>query len=324
MNARFLPVRRSTAVLRLLATAALLLAMVLVVACGGSDDGAVVDRGPTALPVDASLNGLYWDAAQTRLYLTDDNANVVCVWDDGADFPVFADLPPMQAEQRATLGQITRGADGVLYTTRFGFSEYGAIVAVPDNGDAHDLTGLDVTRRRLGITPTPDDTLLTGWFRGGAAGNDSGAVSEVSVRADGSASERDLIVGLNKPTGLALVGDALLVADQSEDVLRRYALSELRARSAPALAADGDVVIRFDDGEKPDLMTAGEDGTLYIGTGAGNLYAISLEDERTPLATDWSGGIRGLAWDGAAGRLFGAVMAADEEDRPTVRIVPLD
>lgn len=324
MNPPMFPARRARAGLRLLAIGVPLLIMAFVAACGGSDAGAVVDRGPTELPVDARLNGLYWDAPQARLYLTDDGANVVRVWDGDAGFPVFADLPPMQAEQRATLGQITRGADGVLYTTRFGFSAYGAIVAIPGGGAAHDLAGLDVTRRRLGVTPTPDGTLLTGWFLGGAAGNDSGAVSEVTVHADGSAGERDLIRGLNKPTGLVVVGDDLFVADQGQDVLRRYALSELRARATPAQAADGDVVARFDDGEKPDLMTAGDDGTLYIGGGAGNLYAIGAQGERNTLATGWRGGVRGLAWDGAAGRLFAAVMAADDEERPTVRIVPLD
>ena len=46
-------------------------------ACGG--DGSDVDRGPTTISTTVSLNGLYWDADASKLYLTDDVANAVRV-----------------------------------------------------------------------------------------------------------------------------------------------------------------------------------------------------------------------------------------------------
>ena len=105
-----------------LATSVALLALA---ACGGSDDD--VDRGPTTIETQAKLNGLYWDARASRLYLTDDDAgvNAIRTWDGDKGFPIAYQLPAMAADQRATLGQLTRGADGNLYTTRFGFGSSG-------------------------------------------------------------------------------------------------------------------------------------------------------------------------------------------------------
>lgn len=301
----------------LLLSACLLLA---VAACGGSDGDVAVDRGPTTIVIDAKLNGLYWDAQQARLYLTDDDANAIRAWDGDEAFPVAAELPPLGDEQRTTLGQLTRGADGVLYTTRFGFSEYGAIVAAPDAGDAYNLEGPEVERRRIGITPGPGGTLITGWFRGGGAETPSGAISEVQLDGD-QASERELVTGLSKPTGVVVVGDHLYVADQSESVVLRYSLTAARVQAA--MAADGEVVAQFAADEGPDLMTADEDGVLYLGTGAGKLYAIDPDGAVDTLATGWPG-IRGVAWDGDARRLFAAVAPDAGEEQASIRIVPVD
>ena len=45
-----------------------------------------VAEGPTTIELQAKLNGLYWDARASRLYLTDDDAgvNAIKTW-DGAD-----------------------------------------------------------------------------------------------------------------------------------------------------------------------------------------------------------------------------------------------
>ena len=293
-------------------------------ACGGSDDNdtVAVDRGPTTIEVQAKLNGLYWDPAAARLYLTDDDAqtNAIKTWDGGDKFSIAYSLPAMEADQRPTLGQVTRGADGSLYTTRFGFGSYGTVVAAPKSGATYNLTGLAGDRRRIAIIPTADGKLIDSWFRGGGSGP-SGVVSELARGADTQASERDLITGLSKPAGLALVGDALFVADQGTGRILAYSLAAVRAQ--PATADDGRVVVEFTSADSLDLMTAGANGTLYFGSGSGALYAVDAKGDFKTLATGWPS-IRGVALDEAHKRLFAAVGAEKTDGPSSIRIVPPD
>ena len=285
-------------------------------ACGGSGDDA--DRGPTAIPVAAKLNGLYWDAGESRLYLTDDNANAIKAWDGDKGFNVAATLTPPPASG-PNLGQVTR-VGGTFYVTRFGFGRDGTVVAVPPSGAAFDLKGLDPARRRIGITPTPDGKLLVGWFRGGAAGGNTGTISELTVQGD-QGSERELVTGLGKPAGLAVVGDTLYVTDQNSAQLLAYSLAAVRAQ--PATAADGRLVATFITSDQLDLMTAGTDGTLYFGGNGGTLYAVNPQGEVRTLAQGWSR-VRGVAMDDRERRLFAIDAGAQAADPSHIRIVPID
>lgn len=285
-------------------------------ACGGSGDD--VDRGPTAISVAARLNGLYWDAGESRLYLTDDGANAIKSWDGAKGFDVAAALTP-PPPSGPNLGQVTR-MGGIFYVTRFGFGQHGTVVAVPRSGAAYDLKGLDPARRRIGITPTPDGKLLVGWFRGGAAGGNTGTISELTVQND-QGSERELVTGLGKPAGLAVVGDALYVTDQNSAKLLAYSLAAVRAQ--PATAADGRVVATFITSDQLDLMTVGADGTLYFGGNGGSLYAVNPKGEVGTLARGWSR-VRGVAMDQRDRRLFAVDAGAQASDPSQIRIVPID
>ena len=130
-----------------------------------------------------------------------------------------------------------------------------------------------------------------------------------------------MISGLNKPVGLAVVGDQLFVTDQGAAQVLAYSLAALRR--APATAADGRVVATFTPADGLDLMTAGSDGTLYVGSNKGTLYQIGANGTVKALAEGWPG-IRGLALDAENRRLFAAVVAADDKSASTIRIVPLD
>lgn len=295
------------------------LGLASLVACGGSDD---VDRGPTTITVQAKLNGLYWDDQASRLYLTDDDtsANAIKTWDGDDKFSVAYALPAMATDQRTTLGQLTRGADGNLYTTRFGFGSYGTVVAAPKTGTPYNLIGLDGQRRRIGITPTADGKLIDGWFRGGGSAL-SGVISELTLAGGGQASERDLITGLSKPAGVAVVGDQLFVSDQGTGQVMVFSLAAVRAQ--PATAADGRVIAQFTSADSLDLMTAAADGTLYFGGGSGTLYAVSPTGAVKTLATGWPA-IRGVAYDAKNKRLFAAVTAPDATSAATIRILPID
>jgi molybdate transport repressor ModE-like protein len=207
---------------------------------------------------------------------------------------VAATLTPPPASG-ANLGQLTRDAAGTFYVTRFGFGQHGAVVVVPGTGAAYDLNGLDPQRRRIGLARTPDAKLLVGWFRGGRAGGATGTISELSVQG-GQGSERELITGLGKPAGLAVVGDQLFVTDQNTAQLLVFSLAAVRAR--PATAADARVVSAFLTSDQLDLMTAASDGTLYFGGSGGSLYQVNPRGEVRTLATGW-GRVRGVALDEA-------------------------
>lgn len=281
-------------------------------ACGGG--GSDVDRGPTTLPVAAKLNGLYWDKAESRLYLTDDAANNIRVWDGNQAFPAYAALPTAPASG-ATLGQLTRRSDGTFYTTRFGFGTDGAVVAVPKSGTAFNLEGTDPKRRRIGITTAPDGALLDGWFIKGGAG----AVSQLSMNGQ-QASERELVTGLGKPVGLAVAGDTLYISDQNSGQLLSYSLSKVRAQ--PAGLADGKLVATFTTLDGIDLMTAAPDGTLFFGGSGGKLFQVNPKGETSVLASGWPK-IIGVAYDESNRRLFAAVAAPDASGTASVRIVPV-
>ena len=288
-------------------------AVVTLSACG--DGGGDVDRGPTTIALTGKLNGLYWDSSESRLFLTDDSANNIRVWDGGNLFPPYAALTAAPASG-ATLGQRTRTADGTLYTTRFGFGTDGAVVAVPKNGVAYNLSGTDPLRRRIGITTTPDGGLLDGWFIKGG----TGAVSELTVKGT-AASERELITGLGKPVGVAVAGDVLWVSDQNTGNILSYSLAKVRAN--PAKLADGKIVATFTTLDGIDLMTAAPDGTLFFGGSGGKLFRISPTGTTTVLASGWPK-MMGVSYDQGNRRLFVAVAAADANSSASVRIVPID
>ena len=308
------PSTRKTAGMRHWLLAGLASSVLALSACGGS--GSDVDRGPSTLPVAAKLNGLYWDKSEEKLYLSDDTANNIRVWDGAKDFPAYATLPPAPASG-ASLGQLTR-KDGTFYVTRFGFGKDGAVVAVPKGGTAQNLSGLDPVRRRMGITTAPDGTLLTGSFTGGK-GIGTGSVSLLAITG-AQASERQLVTGLGKPVGLAVVGDTLYLNDQNTGNLLSYTWSKVLAQ--PATLADGKLLATFTTSDGIDLMTAAADGTLFFGGSGGRLFQVSPKGEVSVLASGWPK-IIGVAYDEAHRRLFAAVGAADDASTASVRIVPV-
>lgn len=282
--------------------------------CGGG--GNTIDRGPTSISVVAKLNGLYWDKSDSKLYLTDDATNSIRVWDEDKSFPNYANLPTAPASG-ATLGQLTKGPNGTLYTTRFGFGTDGTIVAAPKTGSSYNLTGLDPLRRRIGITPAPDGTLLDGWFIKGG----TGSISQLTLSGANAATETTLISGLGKPVGLAAVGDTLYVSDQNSGNVLSFSLSKVRAK--PATISDGKVLATFTTLDGIDLMTAASDGSLYFGGSGGRLFQITPKGETRVLASGWPK-IIGVAYDEVNRRVFAAVASAGDTAPASIRIVPID
>lgn len=76
---------------------------------------------------------------------------------------------------------------------------------------------------------------MSSWFVKVGSQPPTGGVSLVRYdAATGTAVEQDLILGLKKPVGIAVHGDALYVADQENNVILRYDLNALLAAPAPS------------------------------------------------------------------------------------------
>ena len=110
---------------------------------------------------------------------------------------------------------------------------------------------------------------MSSWFVKVGSQPPTGGVSLVCYdAATGTAVEQDLILGLKKPVGIAVHGDALYVADQENNVILRYDLNAL-------LAVD-------------------RSGTLYTKCHAHGFCSIAPDGTVKSLANDFEGA-RGVA-----------------------------
>lgn len=272
------------------------------------DSAAVeVDRGPTAYDVDGDPNGLWWDSDEGALYLADDNGNRVLRWSDADGFSLAAELPEASADGPG-LGQLVRTADGTLVVPRFGYGTSGDVVYVTASGESGVVPGLEVERRRIGLTVADDGALYVGWF----VSSDGGRVGGVSA-LDLDGGETDLADSLGKPVGVLASADTLWVSDQD---LGQVLTAPLASPDALTLLAEVD---------SPDLLGAGPDGGVFTGGKDGSVRLISAGGEVTTFSSGYQE-VRGVAYDAENGRLFLADHDGDESDGLTHRlqIVPVD
>lgn len=310
-------------------------------ACGGG--GSSADRGPTNITLaSADANGIYWDANESRLYLTDDTSNAILTWDgDGkTTFSNYVNLPALQppaTNTQVSIGELTRTSNGTFYTTRFGFGNAGTVIAVSPGRVASNLTGLDPVRRRIAVTVTGAGEIIDNWFVTPPSPNATstgGAISLLTVNG-GAATERELVTGLSKPVGSVVVGRTLYVSDQTTGRLTSFPLDALL--TAPRTASQGTLVASFTadlsvpSNDNIDLTTAGADGNLYLGGRGGKLYRVTpagVVTQLDSLNTTANAGllqIRGIAVDNVNRRLFVVVHSTDTARAPNaLRIVPLN
>lgn len=281
---------------------------------GGESTGAAAQCEPFApyvIDVQAEPNGLYYRADQGALYIADDDRNRVLVRADDGTISVFAEIPNPSGDPGADgLGDLDLAADGSLFVPRFGFGVpgLGAIFRVSPDGVPSQVAGVDAEWRRVGLdhddargllyvaTYSRDaDDVYTGWIA---------AVDPVA------GTETTIVEGLSKPVGIAVIGDALFVADQAQRKLFRVDL----AATSPALA------LVTDELESLDLMEATPDGDLLVlsydsATSTGRVYRVAPEGTFSTVAEGaWEP--RGIAFDGAS-RIF--VSARDSQ---TIVVVP--
>ena len=308
---------------------------------GGSvTDGSVVDsgadagiqRGPLKIPLPnamvASPNGLFWQyGADPALYIADDGKFEITRWDDKKGFSTAVTLPdpPMDG---GGLGGLVRLEDGTFFVTRFGFGVGGGIIYVAATGDAGDIPGLDVTRKRIGLTLLPDGTLATTYFKGQGA-SAQGAIAKLTAF---TGNEKDFITNLVKPVGVQYNELRLFTTDQFQGyVVQSTSLTAGGQFQNPQDGGtDAGGVDAGDGGGLPndwidlangDALCQGPDGTLFAATSDGSVYQLGRDGSKKSVVSGLTRP-KGVAYDGANHRLF--VSDFDAVNGSSIHILPIN
>jgi hypothetical protein len=286
--------------------------LALSLACGSTarpvGDAIRVERGPLVLELDGDPNGLWWDANSETLLVTDDRESRILEWSDSRGFGTHAELPEA-SPAGAGLGQLVRAPGGDLVVTRLGFGTEGGVSILPLRGEVRNVPGLDVARRRIGLTKATDGTLYVAWFVSLDTGERVGAVGQLSL--DGT--EPEVMTGLTKPVGVLAVDDRLFVSDQDTGQILMAPRTDPRA------------VTVFATVEEPDLLAEGPAGSIFSGSATGSVYRI----DSAGVASELQSGlrqVRGVAYDPAGQRLFVAEHDPAEANvaRHALHILPVN
>ncbi len=256
-------------------------------ACGGATPvvrhAEVAERFQAITIGTADPNGIAWDDARGLLYVADDDAPRVLVIMNGV---VVGERGLSGAGDGA--GGLVLLGDGSLAVVRYGADGEGGVVRLLSDEAIRPISGLDGARRRLGAASWGD--LYVAWY-GGEHDAWVGGVARVDAHAGG---ETDVLIGLGKAVGVAVIDDLLVVSDQSHDSLVACPLPECAERSLLAVVPT------------PDLMTA-TDTEILVSSLDGNVYGVTRTGVVRIVASELGGEPRGLAWDGDGRRLFVAV-----------------
>lgn len=283
---------------------------------GGGGDLAVADlavQRSLDVPLTFQAEGLWWDSATQALYIANDAQQIVRWNEPGPSFSVVALLPEIAASAGG-LGQLTKNKDGSWLVTRFGFGLAGAVLQVAAGGAATSVPGLDVKRRRIGLTVAADGTIYDGWFVVVPPSKTPtmGTVSRLAL--DGSG-ESDVVTGIGKPVGVLAFGDSLYVSDQLNGVILKTPLAAPGATTAFATVAGA------------DELAAGPNGTIFAASSTGTVWSVG-SDGTAKSVHDGYKPLHGVAYDGDHKRLFVAEPDAGNADggagMPMLHVLPIE
>jgi len=232
---------------------------------------------------DADPNGLVWDGSRRMLYVADDDRARVLVVVNGV---VLSSRDLVGAGSAG--GGLALLGDGSIASARYGTEDDGGVVRLLSDEAVRPVAGLDPSRHRLGVSAYGD--LYVAWFAG-THDAWAGGVARVDTYAGG---ETDVMTGLGKTVGVAVLGDLLVASDQSHDAVVTCPLPACGERSLLATIAG------------PDLMTSSET-EVFVSSRDGNVYGITSQGSVRTVASDLGGQPRGLAWDPDDEHLFVAV-----------------
>lgn len=253
---------------------------------------------PDCIPIDGDPNGLYWDAQSQALLIADTKGGRILKWTEAGGVVPFVVLP--DTAKGGGLGQLVRSAEGDVLVTLLGTSSTGGVARITPSGEVSVVPELAPERRRIGLTVAPDGRVFDTWFTRNEQHEGDGGVSELDV--DGG--ETDLVAGLKKPVGVLALGDTLFVSDQKQNQILQAPLAD-PAKLTPLAGV-----------EQPDLLAAGPDGAIFVGSRKGGVQRIERSGTVSP-ALPSAQQVRGVAYDPDKRRLFAAEHDGDAKDGVT-------
>ena len=265
------------------------------------------------IPLMFQPQGLWWDSATQTLYVANDAQQIVRWNEPGNGFSVVVNLP-QTAATAGGLGQLVKVKDGSWLVARFGFGLAGAVLQAKSDGTLGNVGGLDVKRRRIGLTVAPDGTVYDGWFLIVSPSKTPmmGTVSRLAL--DGSG-ETDLVTGLGKPVGVLALGDQLYISDQLNGVVLKTPLA------SPGTTTTFAAIVG------PDELAAGPNGTIFAASNTGTVWQISTSGTPTSIKDGYKA-LRGVAYDSDHKRLFVSEPGAGNPDggvgMPMLHVLPID
>ena len=266
--------------------------------------------GVTTLDLTGVAYGLYWDAAASALYITNDTANRLDRWTEANGVVAFGTFPTLAVAN--VLGGIVELSDRSFLVPTLGMGTAGTLLALSSDGaSAAAITGLDATRRRVGITLDPDGLLYEAFFTGSGMMSQTGGVGS-AVIASGAGTEVAITtsVALKKVTGIVATRTTLYVCDQT--VSKIYAITIADGTTTTfASPPSCDLIYQMPNG---DLVTGGLTGGIYRITPAGAISNVRSGFEQ----------VRGIAYDAVGKRMFVIENRATMPNVPRLHIFPLD
>ncbi|GAB5095853.1 hypothetical protein P9250_05240 [Caballeronia sp. LP006] len=294
--------------------------LALVTAACTSGGGSV--SAPQTVQLSGSPNGVAVRASDGAVFVTDDKTNSIVMTSNldaaSPDFSLYARIPAQEGE-RGALSQIAFAPNGHLLVERFGFGKNSAVFDIAASGQVALAADANPSRRRLGLVVLDSGTFLSSWFGKEGDAPSMGGVSLITRGATpGSVTERDLVIGLKKPVGLAVVGDTLFISDQAANRIFKVDLQDARTAGGPVQATNVFATV-----DAPDLMAASPDGTLYTKCGAHALCSVSKRGTAAVIASDFDAP-RGVAVDVARKRLIAVDRAGASSGKTSaLRVLPI-
>ena len=226
------------------------------------------------------------------LYVTDRYSGAVVRMAGATQLPVATiDAAGILAPDR--IGGIASSPDGTLYVARLGHGQSGAIFRIAPDGDVEPLPRLPARFVRHGVAyDAGEHVLYTTQFMAGRRGAFDGSIVAIDL-ASGHPST--ILDGFLRPTGIAKLGDVLVVADARQRAVFRVDLVAGRAVFRLQLAGDID---------RPDSVCACGDDSVLVTTyddnaQLGAVRRLSLDGKRSAVLARGPWEPRGIATDGA-------------------------
>jgi hypothetical protein len=288
--------------------------VVTLAACGSAQ----VANAPQRIALDARPNSIAVRQSDGRIFITDDKTNGVLSSTDGKAFAPFATIPVVAGQANA-LSQLTIADTGALLAERFGFGTASAVFQVSADKSVAALSGLDPTRRRLGLVDIGTGKLLSTWFIKNGSAPATGGVSLITYdESTHAASEHNLLSGLAKPVGIVVQGDAVFISDQANNMILKTSLSGLINHNQAG--GMNTTVIKISG---PDLLAIDAAGTLYTKCNSTAVCRISPDNHVAELANDFEDA-RGVAVDTQRHLLYAIDRAKSANGVSTLRNIPLN